>query len=252
MRSRSRDDRANAGQFLGSEVLFPVETLDKENVMRLYSNTDFYKRNGVPALKLHETWVGARPEGWDGTAFLPSRSAEEIANPAGMLEQAIASCRDQLAEAAFHIDIDCRLDAAHYDIIPERDRVALFEGPLGTLVPAHFDLGGTNVGISADEMRAELLGDTGPILLLEPAGALLLLTRYLRHVACVPRQTVVMHIECAGARYSPNGNGKFDDVPRWDVYPPVGTGRGLVFLNWNWSRRCRPAQGVALAMDARP
>ncbi len=222
--------------------------------MQPFSTTDFYKQTGAGPIDPGLPGLRPLPDGWDGTVLLPARSFADLDEPARLLEEAIAACRGQLADMSLDLAIDCELDAGHYGLIPERDRIARFDGNPGELVPVHFDLGGTNVGRSTDEMRAELLGSAGPKRLLDPAAALLLLTPFLWHLrlaSLTPGRLPVMLVECAGARYSPDGNGKFNDVPRWDVYPPVGDRRGLVFLNWNWSRRKRPAQGVAIAMDAR-
>ncbi len=222
--------------------------------MRPFSTTDFYKQTGAGPLDPGLPGLRPLPDGWDGTVLLPAWSIPDLDDPARLLAEAIVSCRGQLADMSLDVAIDCALDAEHYCLIPERNRVARFDGGPGELVPVHFDLGGTNVGRSTDEMREALIGSDGPTRLLEPAAALLLLTQFLWHLrlaSLTPGRLPVMLVECAGARYSPNGNGRFDDVPRWDVYPPVGDRRGLAFLNWNWSRRSRPAQGVAIATDAR-
>lgn len=222
--------------------------------MRPFGDTAFYKRTGARPVELKMDGLLPLPDGWDGTVLIPARAAADLDEPARLLTEAIASCRERLAGLSLDIAADCLLGANHYGIIPERGRVAWFPGRPDALVPVHFDLGGANAGRSTDEMRAEQVAHGGPAKLLEPATALLILTEYLGHLGRA-RPTIaipILLVECAGVRYSPNGNGKFDDVPRWDVYPPVGTSRGLVFLNWNWSRRSRPAQGIALAMDAKP
>lgn len=201
--------------------------------------------------------------GWDGIGVVPSFSANET--PAMRLEQAQRACVGTLYQLGFELDADLDPSPKHYQYINREELVRI--GGQG-LTFIDFEFGGMNLRTSASEVRVSMLqrGDMG-VKLLEPASVLYLLTQWIAYVQSLqlwrgrrgrkwakePRQRVpTMFVECAGAMYSPDGNGVFNDVPRWDVYPPVGDKPGLIFLNWNWDIRSRPLQGVALGFETKP
>ncbi len=247
-----------------------------------YSRSVYYKHSTIGQLKLDQQGLGlgkyllagahdgrlplpafnpAVPTSWDGVGLLPTYSQEQARDPERLINTALEDCQVILRGLGFDLAIsdDCFFDPAHYKLLPERERVALFTGSGDQLVPVHFELGGLNVGVSAQTWRANFPIDGTRFL--EPAGALYLITQYLHHVARITARKGgqppsaasfgMMLVDCAGALYSPSGNDKWNDVLRWEVFPPMNGQPGLVVLSWNWDPRRRAAQGVGIARDAR-
>ncbi len=194
---------------------------------------------------------------WDGIVFVPSRTAAEVEAPYLMLADDIAVCREVLADLGFVVRTDCVMDPEHYRFIPNAHYASLFEGKKDVLIPAHFSLGAITIGNSTDEVRKVMYRSGMPqAKLIDPGTGLLVLTQFLHAVRTsgdtCHKQIPTLSMECAGAEYSPRGNGEWNDVPRWEVHHSLCGGQSMVYLNWNWTQRGqRPAQGVGLLMDAR-
>ena len=75
---------------------------------------------------------------------------------------------------------------------------------------------------------------------LEPGLALIAITRLAKR----QRIFAPFSVECPGALYSAGADGRFSDVPRWEVRPPTEFARGFIGLDWNWTRRARHLQGA--------
>lgn len=178
----------------------------------------------------------------------------------GMKEYERVSCSMSICERAlkrlgYNLQHDFILTDRHLRPFNEGHSTCNFSVEQPTRLPiVAFDLGGRFVDQSSQVARDRIRELPGAQLLGLDYG-LYLLTQWLAYGQRVRQATPEPHlpqpfmaVECPGSCYSPQGNGIFNDVPRWDVYPPHGDRRGLIFGNWNWDLRARPAQGVAFAI----
>jgi hypothetical protein len=220
-------------------------------------------RNANPDLP---TQRSSEEHGWDGIGVIPQFGSE---SPEARLDRACMACIGPLHRLGFNFASDVIADKRHYKYTEPIELVRM-EGDELTLV--EFDFGGLNIETPTTDIRRRMNDVRKPgigrseVKLLEPASALYLITQWIAYVQSLkinrgrrgrkfpkePRLRVpTMFVECAGAKYSPFGDSNFNDVPRWDIYPPVGDANGLLFLNWNWDIRSRPLQGVAIAREVR-